>query len=102
MLRRAEVEIAGELKKEGIMARQDSVELRLNGPGLALAWAGWSVVVLLSVISFLSSIPTYLADVQTLCRGSSCLYEQPTVATAHTLHQLGLSIGAYAAIGLAV
>lgn len=75
---------------------------RLRGWWLALAWVGWSILVLLSLINFISSIPTFLVDVQTLCQGSSCAYQQPTVAMAQTLQRVGLSVSAYAVISIAI
>ncbi len=77
-------------------------ETRLHGGWLALAWVVWSLLVLLSLMSFISSIPTFLADVKTLCQGTSCVYEQPTLATMQSLHHLGLSISTYVAVTIAI
>src|ERR1051326_1546731 len=77
-------------------------ETRLHGGWLVSAWLVWSLLVLLSLMSFASSIPTFLTDVQTLCRGTSCVYEQPTLATVQSLHHLGLSITTYTAISIAI
>ncbi|HEY6542019.1 MAG TPA: hypothetical protein VIZ18_13835 [Ktedonobacteraceae bacterium] len=77
-------------------------ETCLRGRWLVLAWVGWSILVLLSLMNFISSIPTFLASVHTLCQGASCVYEQPTLAMAQTLHQLGLSMNTYAVISVAI
>lgn len=77
-------------------------ETRLQGGWLVSAWLVWGVLVLLSLMSFVSSIPTFLADVQTLCQGASCVYQQPTLATVQSLHHLSLSITTYAAISIAI
>ena len=75
-------------------------DTRLQGHWLAVAWLGWSVLTLLSLIDFISSIHEYLVDVQVLCSPGSCLEGQPTQETAQVLHQLGLSVNAYAALGV--
>ena len=71
---------------------------------LALAWVGWSLLTLLSLIDFITSIHAYLIDVQTLCHPGTCVPGQPTPETAQTLHQFGLSVGTYAAtaVGLVI
>ena len=73
---------------------------RVRGRPLALAWVGWSLLTLLSLIDFITSIHAYLVDVQTLCQAGSCVAGQPTPETAQTLHQVGLSVGAYAALSV--
>ncbi len=75
-------------------------DIRLHGPWLALAWMGWSILALISLIDFMSSIHEYLVDVQVLCRPGSCLEGQPTQESVPALHQLGLSVNAYAALGV--
>ncbi len=72
----------------------------LHGHWLAVAWMGWSVLTLLSLIDFISSIHEYLVAVQVPCRPGSCLEGQPTQESAQVLHQLGLSVSAYAALGV--
>ena len=73
---------------------------RMQGRWLVLAWMTWSILTLLSLIDFISSIFEYLRDVQRLCQPGSCVSGQPTPATAQTLQQLGLSVSAYAALSL--
>jgi hypothetical protein len=77
-----------------------AADTRLEGRWLALAWIGWSVLMLLSLINFITSIQAYLVDVQVPCRPGSCMEGQPTLETAQVLHQLGLSVTAYAALGV--
>ncbi len=72
----------------------------VRGRWLTLAWIVWCVLTLLSLIDFITSIHEYLIDVQTLCRPGACVAGQPTPETAHTLHQFGLSVGTYAALGV--
>jgi hypothetical protein len=75
-----------------------------QGLWLILAWLGWTILTALSLIDFVTSIQQYLVAVRTLCRPGSCVAGQPTLETAHTLHQFGLSVGAYAglSVGLVV
>lgn len=77
-------------------------ETRLRGAWLVFAWVVWSFLVLLSLMNFISSIPTFLSDVQRLCQGATCVYQQPTLATAQSLQHLGLSLSAYVAISIAI
>jgi hypothetical protein len=81
----------------GFTSQKDT---RLQGPWLAVAWLGWSILTLLSLIDFMSSIHEYLVDVQVLCRPGSCLEGQPTQESAQILHRLGLSVAAYATLGV--
>jgi hypothetical protein len=81
----------------GFTSQKDT---RLHGHWLSVAWVGWSILALLSLIDFISSIHEYLVDVQVLCSPGSCLEGQPTRETAQVLHQLGLSVNAYAALGV--
>ncbi len=81
---------------------QSESETRLQGPWLALAWVGWSILTLLSLVDFGTSIQEYLVDVRTLCHAGSCVPGQPTPQTAQALHQLGLSVGTYAALNVAL
>jgi hypothetical protein len=80
--------------------RPGAADTRLQRRWLALAWVGWSILTLLSLIDFITSIHEYLVDVQTLCHPGSCVAGQPTPETAQTLHRLGLSVGAYAALSV--
>jgi hypothetical protein len=82
---------------DGFTSQKDT---RLHGHWLAVAWVGWSILTLLSLIDFMSSIHEYLVDVQLLCRPGSCLEGQPTQESAQVLHQLRLSVTAYAALGV--
>src|SRR5947209_14414741 len=79
---------------------QSDSETRLHGRWLALAWVGWSILTLLSLVDFVTSIREYLVDVRTLCRAGSCVPGQPTPQTAQALHQFGISVGAYAALNV--
>ena len=60
------------------------------------------VVFTLSI--FIASLPAYLAQLQTICTGVTCVYSygQLTPGTAQALHNLGLSTGGYAVSILAL
>jgi hypothetical protein len=81
----------------GFTSQKDT---RPHGHWLAVAWVGWSILTLFSLIDFMSSLHEYLVDVQVLCRPGSCLEGQPTQESAQVLHQLGLSVTAYATLGV--
>jgi signal transduction histidine kinase len=51
---------------------------------------------------FLARLPAYYIALQTVCTFPACGYVQPTLDTAHTLQKLGLSVGAYADLTLAL
>jgi hypothetical protein len=59
----------------------------------------WAAIVVFSLSIFLLSLPAYLAQLQTVCVGDTCVYSygQLTPGSVQTLQNLGLSIGAYAA-----
>ncbi|HKT40311.1 MAG TPA: hypothetical protein VJR48_18210 [Ktedonobacterales bacterium] len=67
-----------------------------------LARGLWLAVVVFIVTVFLGSLPLYLAQLQTLCFGSSCQYNQLTPGQEETLGAIGLSVGDYAALTVAL
>ena len=70
---------------------------RLHGHWLVSARVVWVVVVVFSLSIFIASLPAYVAQLQTVCTGVTCVYSygQLTPGTAHALQNLGLSIGGY-------
>ena len=76
----------------------------LHGRWLVLAWMGWSILALFSLIDFITSIYGYLIVVQAPCHPVSCVEGQPTQETAQMLRQIGLSVNSYAvfAVGLVI
>jgi hypothetical protein len=71
---------------------------RLHGRRLVLARIVWVAVVVFTLSIFLLSLPAYVAQLQTICAGDTCVYAygQLTPGTAQTLQNLGFSIGGYA------
>ena len=63
-----------------------------------LARGLWLAMVAFTATVFFGSLPLYLAQLQTLCFGSSCQYNQLTPGQAETLKGIGLSVGDYAAL----
>jgi hypothetical protein len=57
-------------------------------------------VVLVSTYGLL--LPACLAQLQTVCSGTRCALVQPSPAGAHALQQVGVSLGAYAGLALAL
>ena len=71
---------------------------RLRGGLLIIARIVWVAVVVFTLSIFIASLPAYVAQLQTVCTGVTCVYSygQLTPGTAHALQNLGLSIGGYA------
>ncbi|HEX6483048.1 MAG TPA: hypothetical protein VF043_29745 [Ktedonobacteraceae bacterium] len=71
---------------------------RLHGRWLIIARVVWVTVVVFTLSIFLLSLPGYVAQLQTICAGDTCVYAygQLTAGTAQALQNLGLSTGGYA------
>jgi signal transduction histidine kinase len=85
-----------------ISHRSGAPHTRLRGRRLIFARVAWVTVVSLILACFLARLPAYYTALQTVCTYPACGYVQPTLATAHTLQKLGLSVGTYAALTLAL
>jgi hypothetical protein len=59
-------------------------------------------VVTLIVVTFFARLPAFYTALQTICTGATCGSAQPTLDSVLALQKLGLSVGAYAAIILAL
>src|SRR5258706_16246562 len=75
-------------------------DTRLHGGWLILARVAWGAVVVLVLLLFLVSLPTYLAHLQTVCLHQPCPYQQLTLNSVHSLQELGISVEGYAVITL--
>jgi len=64
----------------------------------------WVAVVIFTLSIFIASLPAYVAQLQTVCAGDTCVYAygQLTPGTAQALQNLGFSIGGYAVSILAL
>lgn len=67
-----------------------------------LARGLWLAMVAFTATVFLASLPLYLAQLQTVCFGASCQYNQLTPGQAETLKGIGLSVDDYAALTVAL
>src|SRR5258708_30237300 len=77
-------------------------EVHLSGHWRLLARGGWLVLVIFTLATFLASLPVYLAQLQTPCTGSACQYQQLTPGQVGALKGMGLSLGEYAALLVAL
>src|SRR5260370_2437138 len=77
---------------------------RLHGRWVVIARVVWVALVVFALSTFVLSLPAYVAQLQTICAGVTCVYSygQLTPGTAHALQNLGLSIGGYAVSILAL
>jgi hypothetical protein len=77
-------------------------DTRLYGRRLVLARVAWVTGVTLIVALFLVMLPAYYTLLQTVCTGATCAIWQPTPGTALAMQRLGLSVGTYATLNLAL
>ena len=75
-------------------------DTRLRGGWLILARVAFCAMVVLVLLLFFVSLPTYLAYLQTVCVHQPCLYQQLTVNSAHSFQALGISVEGYAVLTL--
>lgn len=74
----------------------------LSGRWLLLGRVSWVTLVTCTMVIVLGSLPVYLAELQILCAGKACIFQQLTAAQLETLHRLGWSLGDYAALQVAL
>jgi signal transduction histidine kinase len=75
-------------------------DTHLHGGWLILARVAWGAVVVLVLLLFLVSLPTYLTYLQTVCVHQPCPYQQLTLNSVHSLQVLGISVEGYAVLTL--
>ncbi|TMD68904.1 MAG: hypothetical protein E6I91_03460 [Chloroflexi bacterium] len=93
-------DIEGKSASAGVVSSE--AHTRLSGSRLILAQVAWVFVVTLLVALFLAMLPPYYTLLQTVCTGAPCGLAQPTPDSALAIQRLGLSIGTYATIPLAL
>jgi len=81
---------------------QDSADTRLHGRWLLLARVAWFMLVALALLVFIASLPVYIAQLYSVCTGNACGIGQLTPQTVGGLRNLGLSIGGYVTINIAL
>ena len=75
-------------------------DTRLHGRWLLLARIAWGVLAAIALGLFVFSLPGYIAQLQTLCTGVSCINGQLSADALTTLQHLGLSLGEYVAFNV--
>jgi len=75
---------------------------RLQGRWLLLARGLWLTLVVFTLGIFFASLPVYVALLQTPCAGTACEWQQLTPRQVETLTGMGLSLGDYVAIIVAL
>src|SRR5947207_3366533 len=83
-------------------ARSGAADTRLRGRRLLLARVVWGAAVTLLVVPFPAKLLANYTFLQTICTGATCGLGQASLASAQTLHTLGLSVATYAAFTLAL
>lgn len=73
---------------------------RLQGIWLLVARVGSGVIVAFALTVFVASLPVAFSQLHLVCTQSSCPSGQLTTAREHSLHHLGMSIGAYATFAI--
>ncbi len=71
-------------------------DTRLYGRWLLIARVAWVSLVILTLAIFVVLLPSYFAQLQTVCTGTTCALVQPTSDTAQAMQKLGLSVSSYA------
>jgi len=87
---------------ESTESRERHSYARVPGRWLLLARGIWITLVVLTLAICFASLPVYLALLQTPCTGPACEWQQLTPGQVGALKGMGLSIGAYAAIIVAL
>jgi hypothetical protein len=81
---------------------QAEADTRLHGRWLLLARVTWFILVALALAVFVASLPVYIAQLQSVCKGTACATGQLTPQIIEMLRNLSLSLESYAAISIAL
>jgi len=76
--------------------RYHEADTQLSGRWLLIARGTWVSLVILTVVIFVVLLPSYFAQLQTVCSGPTCAIVQPTSDSVQAMQQLGLSASSYA------
>jgi hypothetical protein len=96
------VQMSGEPAPTKTSERSHALDTRLQGRWLLLARGIWITLVVLSLGTFFTNLPVYMARKQTLCAGTECASGALlTPSQAEVLKGIGLSLGDYAAYTVA-
>jgi len=79
---------------------EDTVSSHLKGHRLLFARIGWLVLVALSLLVFIFSLPVYISELSTVCSGVACSTWKLTPQIVETIQSHGFSINEYVAINV--
>src|SRR5215831_18692370 len=79
---------------------QDTADTRLQGSWLVLARVVWFILVTLALLVFMFSMPVYIAQLHSICTGTTCSTWQLTPQIVETLRSHGFSISEYVIINV--
>ncbi len=94
--------MSGEPGSTKTRKRSYALDTRVPGRWLLLARGVWLALVALTLTIYFASLPVYLALLQTPCAGTACEWQQLTPGQVATLTEIGLSLGEYVAIIVAL
>src|SRR5947209_876621 len=80
-------------------------DTRLHGRWLVLARVVWAILIILTLGIFAVCLPIYFSILQTICTdatSTACADKQLPPGAAQTLQHLGISLGLYATLNLAL
>jgi hypothetical protein len=80
--------------------RRHEADTRLFGRWLLIGRGTWVSLALLTLASFVVLLPSYFAQLQTVCSDPTCALVQPSSDSAQALQQFGLSVSGYATFTL--
>src|SRR5437667_3101811 len=80
--------------------RHQESDTRLSGRWLLIGRVAWAILVMLTLASFVVLLPSYYAQLQTVCTNPTCALVQPTPESVHAMQELGLSVSSYATFTL--
>ncbi len=75
-------------------------DTRLSGHWLLIGRVAWTILVMLTLASFIVLLPSYFSQLQTVCSNPTCALVQPTPESVYAMQQLGLSGSLYATFTL--
>ena len=74
----------------------NQADTRLYGRWLLIARVVWVSLVILTLAIFVVLLPSYFAQLQAVCTGTTCALVQPASDTAQAMQKPGLSVSSYA------
>jgi hypothetical protein len=80
--------------------RSHEPDTQLSGRWLLLVRVVWMILVMLTLASFVVLLPSFYAQLQSVCTNPMCALVQPTPESVHAMQQLGLSVSSYATFTL--